>query len=817
MKRPLTGLVATYASGILVGSLVEWPVGAMMWWAAGSFVFFLMVCRTRLSLVALLTLVFASGILAYRHAVAFFPPNHVALVLDARDQNAEVRGTIVSDTGYRDEPVAGAGAERCRFELKLDAVRTGSQWRPAAGRLMVFVSEPRAGRTDSAPRRDLRYGDVIETSAILRVPQPAGNPGTFDWRAWLTRRGIFFTATIRRQDECVVLARDRGNPVTALSLRLRERFERALWHGLEGEPELAGVLAAIVIGRRSEIPADTYGDFQKTGVFHIFSVSGLNVALVLGVVVAGLRVARVPRRWSGLMAIPVLVLYVLATGARPASVRALVMATVWLGSWTLVRPADALNALAAAAVVILAWDPTQMFDGGFVLSFAAVASLVTLTPRIEKWLAPFGRGDSLAPSELISRWRSRAQDAWFWVARALSCSLAAWIGLLPLLAVYFNLFTPVSIVANVIVIPLVAAITALGMLAMPVYEAWPGLAEIFANANLALLSAMIGMVEWLARIPLACQFVRAPPLWFVAGYYAAGIALLSLPASWRRVRWAAVAGALVIGIAALLWFNRNEAVELTVLDLNDGVSIFLNAPGEGNDWLIDGGGDWSGERIIVPFLRSQGVDRLAAVVLTRGDKAHAFGFSEVAGEIPVGEAIHSGLKTRSKYYDGWLNEMRARKIPVRAVRVGDELSIGDRLRARVLSPPQGRVSDRSDDNALVLMLEYGPTRVLLLSDAGETVERRLLKNGANLKADIIVKGRHGEERSCTDAFLDAVQPATVVQIVGSRFSRRYPTPDLRERLEYRGIRLYRTDEAGAVTIRMTQGGHTIRTCLGAAG
>jgi beta-lactamase superfamily II metal-dependent hydrolase len=136
------------------------------------------------------------------------------------------------------------------------------------------------------------------------------------------------------------------------------------------------------------------------------------------------------------------------------------------------------------------------------------------------------------------------------------------------------------------------------------------------------------------------------------------------------------------------------------------------------------------------------------------------------------------------------------------------------VKLHVLHPPRGGIGNRSADNSLVLSVEFGSTRVLLMSDAGETVEQRLLTDVKALRAQVIVKGRHEKEDSGTAGFLDAVKPEVVVQIVGTRPSSRYPQPELRERLESRGVRVYRTDESGALTIRLTPRSYTIRTCLG---
>ena len=498
---------------------------------------------------------------------------------------------------------------------------------------------------------------------------------------------------------------------------------------------------------------------------------------------------------------------------RPVFVFLAVMAWGWLIGGMLGPPVDVLNSLAAAALAILVYEPTQLFDGGFILSFAVVVSIVTLTPRIEARLLPWVAPDPLLPRQFVPRWRTKLHNGLRRIVQLLSCSLAAWLGLLPMMAVYFHLFTPVSIVANLLVIPLLGCIIALGLLAALAHAVWPWLTVTLNNANFFLLGVMTRGVGWLGDISFGHWFVQAPPAWVAWGYYGLGVLLLSRRLTVQRRRLAAVMAVPVVGAVLFLSSGRTEKVDLTVLALNDGMSIFLDGAGEYGDVLIDGGSDWSGSKVVVPFLRAQGVDRLAAMVLTRGDKAHAAGLNVVAQEVPTREAIYSGLHSRSKYYWQWLEGVKARGIPLHAVKAGDELQFARGVRVRVLNPPEGSASKRSEDNALVLAIEFGPTRVLCMSDAGETVEKQIMKAFPDLRAQVIVKGQHGRETSCTGEFLDAVRPEAVVQVVGLRPSNRYPDPSLRDRVAPRGIVLYRTDDTGAVTIRLTRNGYELRTFL----
>jgi competence protein ComEC len=799
------GLAVVFASGIWMESLLslrwEWLCCGMI----GLLFAFFTVYRTRGSLPVLLGVVLVAGMFSYRQATTVFPPHYVTRLVAWHDQNISLRGLIVSDLAGSANHAEKAQGDRQRFTLQLTAIQPATNWIRAEGRVLVFLEDRGAGAVEP-----LRYGDQIGCTALMRVPTPVRNPGAFDWPNYLRQRNIAFTATIRKIDACTVSGRNQGNPFIALSLRMQERFERALHCGLEDEPKLAGVLAGMIIGQREAISPDTFEDFQLTGVFHVFAINGLHVGLVTVILLVFLRLVRIPRRWCGLAGIPLLALYVFATGAHPGAVRALVMASVWLLSWMLVRPTNGLNNLAAAALVLLIWEPTQLFDGGFLLSFTVVAAIVVLMPRTEerlnRWVAP----DPFLPRRFVSKWRRAAESAARYGVRLLSCSLAAWLGLVPLLAVYFHLFTPVSIVANLLVIPLLTAIISLGLMATLAHAAWPWLTLTLNNANLLLLVIMTRGVKWLSEIPFGHWFVQAPPTWLAVAYYGLGLVLLSrlIPLRWRLVT---LATGVVLGGALAVGGLCRDTVELTVLSLSDGPAIFLNAPGERNDWLIDGGGTWDGARVLPPFLRAQGVNRLGAIVLTRDVESHAGGLSAVLSEIPVAQALHAAASSRSKYGRQWEKAISERRIPLRTLQSGDTLTAGSHVRVKVLHPPRETVSARSDDNALVLAIEVGPTRVLLMSDTGETVERRLLESGTDVRAAVIVRGQNGKESCCGPEFLAAARPEVVVLMVNARPNDREPEPVLRGRLKKHGVKLLCTDETGAVTIQLTRRGYQLRT------
>jgi competence protein ComEC len=344
------------------------------------------------------------------------------------------------------------------------------------------------------------------------------------------------------------------------------------------------------------------------------------------------------------------------------------------------------------------------------------------------------------------------------------------------------------------------------------------LAEIFNNANYLVLGVLQAAVDSLGRIPGGHLFVKAPPTWWAVLYYA-GLLLALAPRIARpwRLRLVLV-GAPLVALTWMFVVDRDRGTVITVLDLYRGQAVFVDVAGEHDDFLVDTGDDHGGARIVVPFLHAHGVDRLDRVIVSRPTKAHVGGFDALSRMVPFRRVLDNGLPVRSAYYDRWRERLDTGSWETDTLRAGDSWETRDGMTVRVLHPPRDWNRPRSADNALVLALEQDRRRVLLLPSAGETVERALLTQPPDqLRADVIVRGTHGREPSCTEPFLDVVKPRVVV-LAGpagtSRFGVRDPVePDLVDRLRNRSIEVFRTAESGAIRIRLNERGYSIEPWL----
>jgi beta-lactamase superfamily II metal-dependent hydrolase len=367
--------------------------------------------------------------------------------------------------------------------------------------------------------------------------------------------------------------------------------------------------------------------------------------------------------------------------------------------------------------------------------------------------------DPFLPRSLFTARRRTLNRFFTWLARAAAVSFAAWIGSLPLMLWYYHLVTFISLVANLVVVPIAFFVLAGAMLSLVAAPFSSGLSLLFNNANWALTKIILGAVGLFAQVPLGHFYVEHP----------------------HR--------------------PSGAVLELNALDLRSGAAVHLR--GRGGEWLVDAGSARDYDRVLLPYLRSRGVNRLDGIILTHGDASHLGGAAGVLPDFRPRQIIDTAGRDRSVFHRKFLEFLRAQQRTARFSQAGDEFTISRDVTARVLFPPADFNADRADDQALVVqLLVLGKPRVLMMSDSGEATENILLEKYPDLRCAILIKGQHHTGVSATPAFLDRVQPQAIVAT-----SRDFPEserlkPEWLEEVRRRGIKLFRQDETGAVQIQL---------------
>jgi competence protein ComEC len=265
---------------------------------------------------------------------------------------------------------------------------------------------------------------------------------------------------------------------------------------------------------------------------------------------------------------------------------------------------------------------------------------------------------------------------------------------------------------------------------------------------------------------------------------------------------------LLIACSSLVLGRSSGELRVTFLDVGQGDGVVIETP-SGKTLVIDtgnldaDGADDMGRRVIAPYLRQRGINRIGVLFLTHPDTDHIGGAATLLEQFPTDLLIDNGQFTRSDspVAARVLQTASARRVPLRSARRGQELTTGDGVTIRVLAPTSAALFGPENDASIVLRIEYGQTVFLLTGDAGTTAETELLTSHQPLICDVLKAGHHGSRTSSIPAFLDAAHPRVAVFSAGRRNAHGHPAREVLERFAARNVKIYRTDQHGAITCR----------------
>ncbi len=670
----------------------------------------------------------------------------------------------------------------------------------------------------------LRYGDRIELQGVLRRPNEQRNPGGFDYRAYLARRGVFGILFPNRSQEIVPTDRS-GFPLLHWTEGVRRRVEAVIDKAYRDNRIHAQVLKGMLLGLRNELSPDILDAFRNSGSIHILAVSGLHVGLIATVCFFGFSLLRLPRRATDLLTIAAVVLYACLVGFRPSVFRASLMAVIFLISRIIERDRDLFNLLAFAALVLLLINPAQLWDIGFQLSFAAVAAIVYLMPKWESFIARIiglDRTDPSADQDSAITPRSVLIQTVWWLAMGLGVTLSAQVGTTLIAVWHFHRFYPTGLVAGLFTVGLAAFLVNVTLISVLFGLIWLPLAIPFAYANHFVLWIFLGLVEFFGQ-PWTVLKMPPPSFGFIVVYIAACFAVVHWVWVWMHRKQVIVIGLMVLAVWIwdAAWRERGRLLEVTFLDVGQGDAAFVRFP-DGKTMLIDGGlnssrievtqagvkrrvGFDNGERTLDPFLCYEGIFTLDLLLLSHPDNDHGGGFAHILREFGVKRVLGVPHQDLSKSTHRILHEIvDAKRIPHELGYAGS-VDLTPTARLELLHPFDAASTNLHDKDAnndsLVLKLTYGDVRILFTGDIGRKVESKLVGSGVDLDAEIVKVPHHGSKTSSSAKFLDAVRPRYAIFSLGQRNRYRFPSETVVGRYRERECRILRTDQLGAIRLR----------------
>ncbi len=707
---------------------------------------------------------------------------------DRRDAPFDIEGRLLADAA-----ITPAGAN---LRVRLQAIRLDACPQPVDGVVSVTV----AGELIASAAAEWRAGRIVRMPAVLRRPARYLNHGVPDQELLLARRGIALVGSVKSAALVHVVEPGRWFDEWASSIRAAVRRALAR-HVAVRDPQSGAVAVAILIGDRGSLDTEVERRLQEAGTYHVIAISGGNIAILAGLVLALFWAAGIRGGWAAAGAAAVLAAYAHIAGGGPSVTRATVMAVIYLSLRTIDQRTAPKHAMAITVAIILVIAPLAIADVGLWLTFGATAAIIAGARAV-----PMPRA-----------WWLRAPAA------LLLASACAEIVLLPIAAFVFQRVTVAGLIVNLAAVPSMAIVQVAAMATAAADSV--GLTGIAGVAGLIThlgVRALIDSAIVVDAAPWLTWRVPSPSLWMLVLYYTMLVAtVITGQLGRRRPTLTAFTGALLLWIAVapptVARRFGDGRLHLTMFDVGQGDAILVTLP-QGRTILIDTGGvslrgDFDiGDRVIGPALRARGIARLDYLALTHGDPDHIGGAASLVRDFAPLE-IWDGIFVNNHEPTLAVKAAAARRRSSwRSVQRGDRLDLGG-VELRVHHPPLPdweRQKVRNDDS-LVIELRYGQVSMLLTGDIGREVEQALIPTLDLLPIVVLKSPHHGSGTSSSDEFIRAVRPNVVLISCGRANSYGHPLPYVLERYRSVGADIYRTDHGGQIDFITDGRRHWIQT------
>jgi ComEC/Rec2-related protein len=786
MKYPLLPVTLLLAAGIIAGDQLH-PQPFVLLGAAIAIVLaalaanFLNKDKSALPLIG--AALFMTGWADIACHTAILSPNDLRLLLPRSPSSVTIQGTVSAPPSQRIYERDGREIWHNTTVVESRQITIDGVPRAAVGKVVVA--------TPGILPANFFVGQKVEVSGVIEPPHEAQAQGLFSPHLFYQRQEIYFALRAGSTNDWHAFS-EAG--VQNLTGKFTAWAKQTLALGLPVEDEALRLIWALVLDWKPGLTPAVEEPFIRAGTFHIFAVDGLRIGMLAAIALAFLRSLQAPRAWAGAVVLPAIWWYVGLTGSPASAIRSAIMTSVIVIGWAARRPANLINSLFAGALLILAWNPQQLFQAGFQLSFIVVLCIGLLLPAFEKVTG--SRTQSLVPKALEPQWVGWWREVRGLALATLSLSLAAWLGSIPLSAAYFHLFSLASVPANFLVVPLASLALTSGLASLLVAPLFPGLSVLFNHSGWFWMKCVIALSQWFAQLPGSWWNAAAPRPLALLCYY---LLLLTLATGWLfRFRFRRQATAVLTLLCLLCvadWMFQRGETRLHVLSLRGAAAIFVPSHSGSSEELFDCGDPISAQAVVKPFLQAQGVNRLESFCLTDAR-------SEIMGGAPVvltnfsPSAVFAGSpRARSVVYRRFLAQLSQRVINLTNLTDGNSLNDWT-----VEHPSADDQFSQADDNAVALSARTAGQSILFLSSLGRSGQDALVKRHPDLRADIVIAGLPVRDEPLSEPLLDLLDPKTIIVADSETPASRRAPQKLQERLARRNARVFYCHYFGSLTL-----------------
>lgn len=776
---PLIKYTILFVTGILISPLIMFdPVILLIIVFVCSILLFLLILYLKDSLSWLKTLIAGIIIISSSSFITQIrtEPFDSPLLKYYKEKNVTVHGKIETIELVRDYEIV--------FTLLTDSIIIANQTHQRKEKLLCKF------RGDSLHRQNfyktILPGNSLYVEGIFLKGRERRNPGEFDYNSYLNSKGIPGILICNEGDSINIVSTGYdifGSLIFAarksIDSRLHELFE----------PETAGLLRGLLLADRSEIDFELKTQFINSGVIHVLAVSGLHVGYILLIFLFMFGRFNIYLR-TLLMSIGLLS-FMFITGVPPSVFRATVMALVIMLAFLSNRSTNIINSISLAALIILLFDPKEIYNPGFQLSFSAVLSIAIIFPIIEKEVNRLKITNSIIRGIILF----------------IGVSLSAQIGTLPFTLAYFGKLSVVALFANLIVIPAIGIVIAITFASLFLSLLSLTLASYFTVINDLIVSFLFSVISYTGS--MAYSFIWIPDYSFTDAIIFYIIIFLLAYIIKNSIRWQTKLLITILTTANIIYLSSiddkdllpDNQLSIMMIDVGQGDAILVKFPN--NQTALIDAGDVNpffdnGERIIIPLLRHLGIKKVDYGFISHLDADHYGGFlsllyygmiTEIFKPLPDSsdkdirlERFLTRLNVNVNYYTKEFYELGGSKLYILNDDKDDFYN-----------------SLSSNDKSGMMKLVFGDISILFTGDAEKKAEQFYLdKYGHFLDVDVLKVAHHGSKTSSIEPFLEVVTPELSLISAGLKNKFNHPSDEVIDRLSYFGSEIFRTDESGAL-------------------
>lgn len=625
----------------------------------------------------------------------------------------------------------------------------------------------------------IKYGDSLYIEGEFKKPEEARNYKGYNYKQYLKTKKIIGTVEL---EKAKILKSSNGSFIHNIQKYIRDTINGTL------TDEEGNLLLAILLGDKDKLSEDIQESFKTSNLSHMLAVSGAHVSYIILGLTYVLQNSIIGKKNGKIVCIIFLLVFMAITNFTPSVTRACIMAVLTLFSGIIYRKSDVYTNISVAALITLIFNPYNLLDLGFQLSYGGTIGIIIFIKRIQ---------EKKSNSKVIN-----------YIKQMALVSIYANIIIIPIMMYHFNTVSFTFIISNIMASPILGIIVITGFLFIITSITVKPLTSLIAIFIKPILSILIKISQICSKLPFSNILVVTPYMFNVISYYA--IILYCIKSKKNNKCKIIICLLIVLILINFIIYIFPQKLRIFFIDVGQGDSTLIITPDK-KTVLIDGGGSDSfdvGEKVLLPYLLDRRILKVDYVLISHFDTDHCGGILTIMEKVKVKNIIISEQAEHSENYERFKKLMIHKKIRLIEVKKGDKIKIGRYSEFKILFPTSRLLSENPlNNNSIVAQFNYNNFKMLFTGDIEKLAEQQILKaEKAEIRADILKVAHHGSKTSSIPEFIKAVKPKIALIGVGKNNTFGHPNQQTIKNLENIKCRIYRTDLQGEIIIKIDQKG-----------